>query len=357
MADEQTSFQDKTEPATQKRRDDARKKGNVAKSMEINSAAVILGGLFALMILGGQIMATITGGFRYIYSHASSWPVEIDQIQELGSFSVGITAKAVLPFMLMVLAIGLAANLAQVGFMASAESIKPDFNKLNPVKGLKNIFSTRSLNELVKNFVKISVVGFVAWLVVKNELGDFSRLGDATTAGMLMAVAASTRTLIIWTAVFLSIIAAFDWWFQKWEHSRKLKMTKQEVKDERKQTEGDPLLKSHVRSLQFEMAFRRMLNDVPDADVVITNPTHYAIALKYDPEKMRAPRVMAKGVRKVAERIREIAGHNDIPIIENPPLTRSMYHVVEVGVEVPVDFYQAIAEVLALVYQNKSEAA
>ncbi|MBL7032629.1 MAG: flagellar biosynthesis protein FlhB [Candidatus Delongbacteria bacterium] len=352
MAEQQTSFQDRTEPATQKRRDDARKKGNVARSMEINSAAVILGGLLALMMLGGYILQTIITGTCYIYSRASSWQVEVSQLQEIGRYSAEITAKAVLPFMLLVLAIGLAANLAQVGFLASAEAIKPDFDKLNPVKGLKNIFSSRSLNELVKNFVKIMVVGFVAWLIVRSELGGFSRLGDQTTAGMLMAVARSTRRLIIWTAVFLAIIAAFDWWFQKWDHARKLRMTKQEIRDERKQTEGDPLLKSHIRSLQFEMTFRRMLNDVPEADVVITNPTSYAIALKYRADTMRAPRVLAKGARKVAERIREIAAKHEIPVIENPPLTRSMYHIVEVGVEVPVEFYQAIAEVLALVYEG-----
>ncbi len=353
MADEQTSFQDRTEPATPKRREDARKKGNVARSMEINSAAVILGGLLALLMLGNYTLQTVLDGTRYIYTHASSWGVEVDRLSEIGGFSASITGRAVLPFMLLVLVIGLAANLAQVGFLASAESIRPDFDKINPVKGLKNIFSPRSLNELIKNFIKILVVGFVAWLVVKAELDGFFRLGDQSIAGILAAVAASTRNLIIWTALFLTVIAAFDWWFQKWDHARKLRMTKQEVKDERKQTEGDPLLKSRIRSLQFELAFRRMLNDVPEADVVITNPTSYAIAMRYDHQEMRAPLVLAKGARKVAERIREIARQHEVPVIENPPLTRSMYPVVEVGMEVPIEFYQAIAEVLALVYQNK----
>jgi flagellar biosynthetic protein FlhB len=356
MAEGNSSFQDKTEPATPKRREEARKKGNVAKSMEINSAAVIISALIALLLLGGFTLSTLLSFTERFYSHPYALLVDEDSLQNIFALLISASGRAVLPFMLLVLVAGLAANVAQVGFMFSSESIKLNFDKLNVVNGLKNLFSRKSLEELIKNFLKISVVGLLAWLVVRRELDHFFHLGDQTAWGIFRIVSQSTAHLVIWAAVAIMVIAAFDWWFQRWDWAQKLKMTKQEVKDEHKQTEGDPQIKARIRSTQLEMAFKRMMADVPKADVVITNPTHLSIALRYDHTTMNAPVVVAKGARLVALRIREIAREHGIPIRENKLLARAMYPVVEVGMEVPEQFYKAVAETLAFVYRQTGQA-
>lgn len=355
MAEGNSSFQDKTEPATPKRKEDARKKGNVAKSMEVNSAVVIGLSLMAFWMMGGMIVRQIEGAMNHLWSLPAELQITQDQVQSVFIYMISVVARAVGPFMLVILVGGLLANIMQVGFLISGESIKPDMNKLDVVKGFQNIFSRRSLEELIKNFLKIIFVGLVAWWVVRHELPGFFWLGDQGEAGMLSMVAASTLKLLVWTTLVILIIAFFDWAFQNWDHAQKLKMTKQEVKDERKQTEGDPQLKSRIRSTQMEMAFKRMMQDVPKADVIITNPTHLAIALSYKPDQMSAPVVLAKGARLVAERIKALAGEHNVPQVENKPLARAMFPLVEVGMEVPLEFYQAIAEILAQIYRNNTE--
>lgn len=353
MADD---FQEKTEQPTPKRLEEARKKGNVAKSVEVNSAFSLLFGLLLLYVLGSHFYRQFVITFRKIFNGGymadlSTGNIQFYVIQGLESFGV-----LVLLFMGVLLLIGMGSSVLQVGFMFTLEPLAPKAEKLDPFKGLKKIiFSKRSLEELVKNTLKLTIIIAVAYNAIMGYKEEFVPLIDQDPEQVLSFMLSAGLSVSFKIGLIFLAIAAGDYAFQKYEHTSKLKMSKQEVKDEEKQTEGDPQVKSRIGSLQIQMSRNRMMQAVPDADVVITNPTHYAVALKYQIEHDPAPRVVAKGQNRIAEKIKEIALANGVGIVEDPPLARALYKAVEIDQEIPAKFFQAVAEVLAYVYKMKNK--
>jgi flagellar biosynthetic protein FlhB len=345
--------QEKTEQPTPKRKSDARKEGQVAKSTEVNTAVVLLGGVLMLLFTGQLMFQQFVGVMREMFGKANTYEITPESITGLTWDGSGYVFKSVLPFFMVMLLFGLAASLGQVGIKITPEAMKPKWSKLNVFKGMKNLFSSKALFELVKNLLKMLIVLVVTYFVIRGHSKEFFVLADQGVAAILKFVADVGIELTVKVVAIMLIVAGIDLMYQKYKHNKDMMMTKQEVKEEHKQVEGDPMIKARIRRLQQDMSRNRMMGAVPEADVVITNPTHYAIAVKYDGDEMEAPIVVAKGIRKMALRIKEIAKEHDIPTIENPPLARSLYKVVEVDEEIPSKFYQAIAEVLAQIYKMK----
>jgi len=261
----------------------------------------------------------------------------------------------VLPMMASVLVVAVLSNVMQVGILFSWKAMAPKFSKLNPLKGLERLFSKQSFMELFKSLAKLVIVGTIAYWTVKGEMDRFITLGDLEVSGIGLYILKVMLKIFFRVSIAMIILAVIDYAFQKWQYMEKLKMTKQEVKEEHKQTEGDPAVKSRIRKVQHEVARRRMMQEVPNADVVVTNPIHLAVAIKYDRLGMGAPQVVAKGAELIADRIKALAKENDVPVVENKLLARDLYKNVEIGEEIPSVFYQAVAEVLAYVYKLKGK--
>ncbi len=347
------SFQEKTEQPTPKRREDARKKGQVGKSREIPSVAV----------MGAALLFFFFGGKRIMVSLGAMMQRAFTSIQYInsGNTDVFVAAKDYLqfytlllfPIMLALGLIALLANLAQTGLIWSVEPLAPKASKINPVEGAKKILSKRSLVELAKSIAKILIVGWAAMSVVKGELGHLILLTYQDKMQIISYLGHSSMKVMAKSTIVIALLAFLDYLYQKWDFEQNLKMTKQEVKEELKQTEGDPLVKSRIKAIQREIARRRMMEEVKTADVVITNPRHLSIALKYDAFTMSAPKVVAKGAEHIAFKIREVAKEHKVPIIENKPLAQNLYKSVDIGEEIPSSLYQAVAEILAYVYRLK----
>ena len=342
---------EKTEEPTAKKRADARKKGQVARSQELNSAFVLLVGFFGLKLLWDSIYGTIATYTTYVFTNLNQ-TVDTENILHIFIGIVIIMAKTAFPIMIFIMLIGLAINFFQVGLNFNTESIEFKLDKLNPINGFGRIFSKRSLVELVKSFFKILVIGFFLYRFIHEQILAMPQFMffDLTTSLALVAEIIFQMAFIVIGVIM--IMAVMDYGYQKWQTTQDLKMSKQEVKDEMKQTEGDPQIKGKIRQKQRQMAMARMMKEVPKADVIITNPTHYAVALSYE-QGMTAPVVIAKGQDLVAQRIKEIGREARVPIIENKPLARTLYAAVQVGDSVPQELYQAVAEVLAYVYRLK----
>ena len=342
---------EKTEKATPRRRQEAREKGQVAKSGDIAPAFIILGVFALLGIFGVQLLQVLMGIFHRDLTEYVHWTVTGHTVQRLMTELLWEMAKILLPIFGLVLVLAVGANLLQIGFLFTAHPLKMDPKRLNPVEGFKRIFSMRALVEFVKSWLKFVVtalaVGGVVWadreellLLARWPLGDTLRY----VSWMVLKMGLVAGTLLF-------VLAVLDYLYQRYDHEKKLRMSKQEVKDELKRTEGDPLVRSRIKERQRSLAMRRMMQEVPKADVVITNPTHYAVALKYEMATMPAPQVVAKGRGYVALRIREIAEEHQVVVVENPPLARLLYANTEVGDWIPPEMFQAVAEVLAYVYQ------
>ena len=351
MADQ--SSEDKTEQATPKKREDARKKGEVAKSRELPSVAVLLSGLFTFMIFGtymySQIQELMIKAFRLPLTRGLALNDFLDFSWEMVSVFFMIMA----PLFAVIFIVAILSNVMQVGFMITAENIMPKFSKLDPFKGMGRLFSSQSVMEAVKCVSKLLIVGWVGYVTIKKEMEQIMLLGELPFDEIVSYIFQTTFTLFIRCALAMIVIVILDYSFQKWQFEKKLKMSKKEIKDESKESEGDPMVKSRIRNIQMQMARNRMMQDVPNADVVITNPTHYAVALKYDDTSMGAPRVLAKGKGEIAKKIKELAREHSILIYENRDLARNLYKMVEINQEVPPLLYQAVAEVLAYVYKQK----
>ena len=346
---------ERTERATPKRREEARKKGNVARSVEVNSALVLFTGTVVLGLLAHTMLGNIQGLMREVLGHAGQYSISGENIRTYSVQLFVFLLRTTGPVLLSVLVIGVTANVMQVGFLISGESLKPDPRKLDPIAGLQRMFSVRSLAELAKGLIKIVIVGLVIYATMHSAIREFIPLMDKSLGQVVSFLGVTMLRISVRASVALIVLAALDYAFQRWQHERDLRMTKQEVKEEYKEHEGDPLVKSRIRSLQREMARNRMMAEVPKADVVITNPVHYAVALKYQAGEMSAPVVVAKGARKIALKIREIAEQHDIPIVEDPPLARALFKSCEVNMEIPVELYKSVAEILAYVYQLKEK--
>ena len=342
---------EKTEEPTAKKRADARKKGQVGRSQELNTAFVLLVGFFTLKLLWDSIYLSIASYTTYVFTNLNQ-SVDTENIIHIFIGIIVVLAKTAFPIMFAIMLIGLAINFFQVGLTFNTESIEFKLDKLNPINGFGRIFSKRSLVELAKSFFKILVIGFFLYRFIHEQILAMPQFMffDLTTSLALVAEIIFQMAFIVIGVIM--IMALMDYGYQKWQTTQDLKMTKQEVKDEMKQSEGDPQIKGKIRQKQRQMAMARMMKEVPKADVIVTNPTHYAIALSYQ-QGMSAPLVVAKGQDLVAQRIKEIAREARVPIIENKPLARAIYAAVQIGNAIPQELYQAVAEVLAYVYRLK----
>ncbi|HOV26874.1 MAG TPA: flagellar biosynthesis protein FlhB [Pseudobacteroides sp.] len=349
---------DKTEKATPKRRQDARKKGQVLQSKEITSAFILLFMFAALRLLGGYMYNEIIFFIKKVLTEYVKMPdlYTVNGISKLFILSFVEFLKISGPILAVALITGLVAEYAQVGFLFTTENLGFKFSRINPLSGLKRIFSLRSVVELVKSIIKLAIVGYIAYSYIKSEADNLLTIMELDAIGVATYITSTVINIALRICIALVFIAAVDYIYQWYEYEKSLKMSKQEIKEEYKQTEGNPEIKSKIRQKQRQISMRRMLNDVPSADVVITNPTHYAVAIKYDSNISPAPKVIAKGQDYLAQRIKEIAKENRVEIVENKPLARSLYDSVEVGQEIPEEMYQAVAEILAFVYSIKNGA-
>jgi flagellar biosynthetic protein FlhB len=345
----------KTENATPKRREDARKKGQVARSMEVNSVLNVLITLVVLKFSGDYIMHNIKEIANHYWGNILTFTFDMNTV---GPFLTEIVTRLLLillPVLGAVFLVAILSNIAQVGFLITFDPLKPSFDRINPAKGFQRIFlSKRLIFEVIKALFKISVIGYIFYTTVKKMLDDIflTPLMDISTYFLFSASAVYKLGMKIIVAFF--IFAAIDYLFNKYEFDDNLKMSKQEIKDEMKQMEGDPLIKSRIRQIQRELARKRMISEIPQADVVITNPTHVAVALRYKEGEDEAPMIIGKGMNLMAERIKEIARANSVIIVQNPPLARALVKY-EIGWSIPPDLFQAVAEILAYVYQAKGK--
>ncbi len=352
----ENSGADKSEQATPRRREKALEEGQVAKSMELNSAIVLLAALLGFSMMSGYFTDTLFGFVKYTYMQSSFIDISVYSFPGQVAFATQTIFKLVGPIILLIMIGGLVSNIGQVGFVISKKAIMPKFDKISPINGIKKMFSLRSTVEALKGVLKILIVSIVAYNVVSNHIDEYIHLATRSVNDIIAFAITVIFELGLKVRMALFVMAVADFAYQKYEHEKGLKMTKQEVKDEVKQQEGDSKIKGKIRSKQLEMSAQRMMMNVPDASVVITNPIFIAIALKYDPESNSdAPKVIAKGKRKIAAKIKEIAMENDIPVIENKPLARSMYDACQIGMEIPYDFFQAVAEILADIINSKNK--
>jgi len=355
MAKENEQGQEKTEKPTSRRINEARKEGNVARSMEMNSAAILVAGMSTLVLFGGWVLNRLMSMSMGVFMRLDEVGVDVANFQGYIKGTAFWLVKTLLPFFLTVMVTGILINLLQIGPLFSTKAVKPKLSKLNPVKGLKNLFNQQAAVRLVMNVLKLIVIGFVAYQVVKAASSQFIPLMDSSIGAIFLFLTRTILKVAIWTIAILILIGLIDLIYQRWKYTETLKMSKQEVKEETKMTEGDPKVKSKIRQVQFQIAFNTMIKELPNADVIVTNPVHVAVALKYHGGDMNAPKVVGKGKRKLAERIKAIAREHDIPIVENPPLARALYKSCSVGDEIPGQFYQDVAEILAHIYQLKGQ--
>ncbi|WP_221564339.1 flagellar biosynthesis protein FlhB [Alkalihalobacillus sp. TS-13] len=345
--------QEKTEKATPKKRQDSRKKGQVAKSSDVNTAIILLIVFLFLWLIAPFMLDRLLAIYQKSFREFIHFDATNENIQQVMSAMAIEAAKIVAPILLIAMIAGVAANYMQVGVLFSTEPLKAKLERINPLKGFKRIYSLRAIVELLKSILKISLVGFVTFAVLWLQKDEILMLSHGTVEHALLVIGRLTIQMGLAASVLLIFLAVLDYFYQKYDFEKSIKMSKQDLKDEHKKSEGDPLIKSKIKEKQRQMAMQRMMQEVPKADVVITNPTHYAIALKYDESEHDAPVVIAKGVDFVALKIREVAKHNEIEIVENRPLARSLYDQTEIGDLVPEALFKAVAEVLAYVYRLK----
>ena len=354
---ESESGADKTEDPTEKRKKDSREKGEIARSKELNTLAIMLAGSIGLLIFGGALARDMMDLMRYNFSISREALLNPDSMGLALLHSGKVALIAVQPVLVSLLIAALVGPIALGGWLFAAGSLAPKFSRMNPAAGIKRMFSAKALVELLKALAKFFIVLIVALLVLQSDIDDLLRIAheplELAVIHSLQVVAWSA----LWMACGLILIAAVDVPVQLWESHKKLLMTKQEVRDEHKDQEGRPEVKQRIRQLQREMSQRRMMSAIPDADVIITNPTHYAVALKYDPEKGAAPMLLAKGSDFLALKIREIGAKHNILLLESPALARSIYHSTELEQEIPAGLALAVAQVLAYVYQIRQYQA
>ncbi len=340
---------EKTEPPTPRRRQEAREKGQVARSQDLTAAVLLLAGFTALGLLGPQIWHTLLAITRVGLTAESA--VRVESLMTFGAAATVEAFKRLAPFLLILFVAMLVTLLAQVGLLLTWYPLLPSLSKINPLSGLKRLFSIRSVMLAVTSFGKLLVVALVAYLTLSGSAAAIIHaftfgFRDVFTLGSTLMFRLGMRL-----AVALLILAILDFAWQRYRHERDLRMTKEEVKDELRSMEGDPHIKRRRREVQLQLIIQRLRKDVPTADVVVTNPTHVAVAIRYDAEAMIAPKVVIKGADRIALRIRQIAAEFGVPIVERPPLARALYESVEVGEYVPERLYRAIAEILAYVYE------
>jgi flagellar biosynthetic protein FlhB len=342
---------EKTEAPTPRRREEARKRGQVARSTDLSSAVILLGAMVVLGVLLPGIVERLGKLIRFCLGDAGHVHSARDSVLEVTAHGFGMVGVCVVPLMVTVAVLALLANVAQVGWVLTGQPLMPSLSKISPLNGLRRLFSARNLVRVVMSTGKIGLVGLVAYLTIRGQLGALVGSSHLDHCGILVLGGQMLLTLAIRLAVVLLILAILDYVWNRYKHEQDLRMTKEEVKEELRRMEGDPIVKQRRRRVQVQLALQRMGVEVPKSDVVITNPTEIAVAIRYDGETMTAPKVVAKGRGFLAQRIRELAIQHGVPILERPPLAQALYRAVEVGQEVPPQFYRAIAEILAYVYE------
>ncbi|MGF1631461.1 MAG: flagellar biosynthesis protein FlhB [Kiloniellaceae bacterium] len=352
MAGEDDDSQ-KTEEPTSKRLSDAREKGQVARSQEVSHWFMILALALVVGIFSPSLMSDIGGVMRPFLERPHLMALEAGGLRDvLTAAAFDILKVSTIP-LAIILAAGLAAGTIQNGIIVTTEQIQPKLSKIGLKRGFKKMFSTRALADFLKGLLKLVVVGVVVCLIIWPDRHILLAIPTMPVEAMLALVRIESVKVIVGVLAVMSLIALVDVLYQRFQHNKELRMTKQQVKDEHKQSEGDPQIKGRLRQIRFERARKRMMAAVPEADVVITNPTHYAVALKYDQSTMEAPRVVAKGVDNIALRIREVAEEHNVAIVENPPVARALHAAVEIDQEIPPEHYKAVAEIIGYVMRLK----
>lgn len=347
--------QERTEKPTGKKLSKAREEGQVAKSQEISTTFILFGALGVFLFAGPWMFWALSDFMQGVFQNLGTLHIQGISVRAFLFEVLQQVGLIIMPLLLVLLILGIAANLLQVGFLFTLKPFKPKLSKFNPITGMKKFVSLKALVELLKSLFKVVFIGGISWLVLRGELDAIPSLMEMSVGQILTYMGTVSLKLFFYVGLGMLVLAAIDFTYQRWQHTKDLMMSKQEVKDEAKQVEGDPQIKGKIRQAQREMAMRRMMESVPDADVVITNPTTLAIAVKYDAKQMFAPQVVAKGAKLMAERIKDIARNNDVPIVENKPLAQTLFKSMEVGDFVPPDLYKAVAEVLAYVYKLKGQ--
>jgi len=353
--DEEGSDQ-RTEEPTSKRIQDTEEKGNFANSREMTSTIILLMAILSFSLAGSFSAKRMMGTWHHLFTQSYTFGPSVEDMHQLMAWVMENVLSILSPILLSIAFGGLMANLIQTGGLKfSTHPLIPKFNKLNPLKGVKRLFSRTALMELFKSIFKISLISMIAFFTIKSRFQQIPPMMGMGVGQILTFIGQVGLEIMIKVLLAMVLLAIIDYIFQKFNHLRNLRMTKQELKDERKDTEGNPQIKQRVRTVQLEMMRRRMMAAVPEADVVVTNPTHLAVAIKYDREEFDAPIVVAKGSGTLAEKIREVAKANDIPLVEDKPLARLLFKTVEIGQMIPSNLYKAVAEILAYVYRLKGK--
>lgn len=348
---------EKTEKATPRKRNKAREEGQVAKSQEIGTAFLLLAAFFSLKYFASRMLRGMMAVFNYNFSLIGyiDTVFELDFIARLVAYMFGQVLLIAMPLLLVALVLGLLTNVIQVGWHPTTKPLMPKLSKLNPIKGVKRLFSMRALLDLVKALVKFGIILYVIYSAIKSDIDKIPALMELTVMESVMFIGGLMVKMGLNVGMIFIFVAIADYSYQRYKHNKDLKMSKHEVKEEYKQMEGDPHVRGKIKQKMREVSMRRMMAQVPQADVIITNPKHYAVALQYDKDNYQAPVVVAKGVDYLARRIREKGAESGVEIVENVQLARALYATVDIGREIPEELYQAVAEVLAFVYKLKNK--
>ncbi|MBT2657841.1 flagellar biosynthesis protein FlhB [Bacillus sp. ISL-18] len=344
---------EKTEKATPQKRQEVRKKGQVAKSPEVSSALTLLIAFSFLMIGRKSIVDGCLSIYRHSFQEYLLWDMTVANTRVIFNQIVWDAAKLVAPILAVIMVTGVAANYIQVGLLFNLESIKMNLGKLNPLQGAKNILSMRTVVELIKSILKIIITGGIAFLLIWKQKAELFSLGQRNLLDAARLIGSLMSKVGVTISLCLVVLAAADYFYKRFEYEKQIRMSKQDIKDEHKKSEGDPHIKGKRRAIQRQLSMNRMMQEVPKADVVITNPTHFAVAVRYDFETMDAPQVIAKGKDHIALKIKEIAKDNKISTVENRPLARALFAAVEVGDTIPEELFNAVGEILAYVYYQE----
>jgi|SRR3989344_4354237 len=352
MAEENESSQeDKTEDPTAQRMEEFRKEGHVAQSRELTAFFVLTACLLAMYFAGPSLFAGFFQIFSDMLAQSATTMITDETIGGILIEMLKSTGAIVLPISFAGFVAGVLGSLTQIGFNISLKPLEPEFSKINPITGFRRVYSINSLVEGLKAFLKLSVISGVAYSIVSNSFEDTSVLSELESREVISYMGSASFRLVGSIAIALLVISALDVAYQKFRHHRQLMMTKKELRDELKQSQGDPMMRARIRTVQRDLAHKRMMEEVKKADVIVTNPTHIAVAIRYDLEKMSAPKVVAKGADFIALNIKDLAKKHNVPIVENVPLARALHKSVKVGAYIPRSLYQAVAEVLAYVYR------
>ena len=345
---------EKIYPATPRKRSESREKGQVAKSNELATTLALIAVLSFFFVAGYNtyyhLVSIMYGAFTAVESQLNSGKTILIFLGLMG-----VAFKIIAPVLIVAVLVGVLGNIFQIGLIFSAQPLIPQMSRINPMSGFKRILSMRGLFEAVKSIFKIVLIGYIVYVTIMSNLTDVLSLVDADKSNVAALFVSTVGRIgfqvFLRAALALLFLSIFDLLYQKWQHEQDIRMTREEIREEMKRTEGDPEIRRRIRRVQRELSQARMMKAIPEADAVITNPIHLAVAIRYDYELMDSPYVVAKGERKVAMQIREIAEEHGVPIVENPPLAQALYKNVEVGEAIPMEFYQAIAEVLAYVHE------